>query len=358
MIETLVQELKSSNNAPAQGSVTIILSPNVSTSPTDSNRTADEDDAASMMTMPETTSPSNSNATPRRRELRRRNTADAMTSGQYPGAMAAAQGYPANTVHLTTPSRRHQTSEQSRAQDAPLPNGYIIPQHVLNRLRGIDPLQCRWEQRQDNLGRVYYVDHNTRSTTWQRPTGDANAARQQQLESMTLERRRHNAQSLPTTEAAAAAAASTPSSSFHTPLSSSTPTQPSIASQLSGETASRQRTSSTADAGSGSRALPTGWEMRYTPEGRPYFLDHNTRSTTWLDPRNFDMGGSTNTGSSSSSSAAASRFGAEDADVLLATGPLPSGWERRATNNGKVYFVDHNTRTTTWDDPRIPSRLG
>ena len=28
---------------------------------------------------------------------------------------------------------------------------------------------CSWERRVDGRGRVYYVDHNTRTTTWQRP---------------------------------------------------------------------------------------------------------------------------------------------------------------------------------------------
>jgi E3 ubiquitin-protein ligase NEDD4 len=31
--------------------------------------------------------------------------------------------------------------------------------------------------------------------------------------------------------------------------------------------------------------LPAGWEQRFTPEGRAYYVDHSTRSTTWLDPR-------------------------------------------------------------------------
>lgn len=29
---------------------------------------------------------------------------------------------------------------------------------------------CSWERRVDTRGRIYYVDHNTRTTTWQRPT--------------------------------------------------------------------------------------------------------------------------------------------------------------------------------------------
>lgn len=35
------------------------------------------------------------------------------------------------------------------------------------------PLRCcRWEKRVDPRGRYYYVDHNTRTTTWQRPTAE------------------------------------------------------------------------------------------------------------------------------------------------------------------------------------------
>ena len=34
-----------------------------------------------------------------------------------------------------------------------------------------------------------------------------------------------------------------------------------------------------------------------------------------------------------------------------------SGWEMRLTSTARVYFVDHNTKTTTWDDPRLPSSL-
>ena len=31
--------------------------------------------------------------------------------------------------------------------------------------------------------------------------------------------------------------------------------------------------------------LPEGWEMRHTADGVRYFVDHNTRSTTFQDPR-------------------------------------------------------------------------
>ncbi len=98
----------------------------------------------------------------------------------------------------------------------------------------------------------------------------------------------------------------------------------------------------------GTGELPAGWEQRSTPEGRPYFVDHNTRTTTWVDPRRQQY----------------IRMYAQNANnatiqqqPVSQLGPLPSGWEMRLTNTARVYFVDHNTKTTTWDDPRLPSSL-
>ena len=86
-------------------------------------------------------------------------------------------------------------------------------------------------------------------------------------------------------------------------------------------------------------------EMRLNQHGRVYFVDHNTRTTTWVDPRRTQ----------------AVRMGSQGAvgrQTVMALGPLPAGWEIRLTPNGKhIYFVDHNTKTTTWDDPRLPGSL-
>eukprot|EP00057_Strongylocentrotus_purpuratus_P028118 XP_011682592.1 PREDICTED: E3 ubiquitin-protein ligase Su(dx) [Strongylocentrotus purpuratus] len=66
--------------------------------------------------------------------------------------------------------------------------------------------------------------------------------------------------------------------------------------------------------------LPSNWEMRLDQHGRPYYVDHNTQTTTWERPM-----------------------------------PLPSGWERRKDPQGRIYYVDHNTRTTTWQRPTLDS---
>lgn len=32
--------------------------------------------------------------------------------------------------------------------------------------------------------------------------------------------------------------------------------------------------------------------------------------------------------------------------------PLPPDWEERKDRNGRSYYVDHTTRTTTWERPQ------
>ncbi len=39
-------------------------------------------------------------------------------------------------------------------------------------------------------------------------------------------------------------------------------------------------------------------------------------------------------------------------DDHASTGKLPAGWEERRTAMGNTYFVDHNTCTSAWEDPR------
>lgn len=104
--------------------------------------------------------------------------------------------------------------------------------------------------------------------------------------------------------------------------------------------------------------------MRYNSDGRPYFVDHNTRTTSWNDPRSRPpaMTAPVNTlraniTQTSSPQELAAALAIEQQQRLQALGPLPSGWEMRMTNTGKLYFVDHNAKITTWDDPRLPSSL-
>ena len=54
----------------------------------------------------------------------------------------------------------------------------------------------------------------------------------------------------------------------------------------------------------------------------------------------------------SSESAAASSPAPDD--TASDERPLPEGWVKHRTARGKIFFIDHNTKTTTWKDPRQP----
>lgn len=41
-------------------------------------------------------------------------------------------------------------------------------------------------------------------------------------------------------------------------------------------------------------------------------------------------------------------------EFILDQIPLPAGWQKAFTNKGEVYFINHNSRTTCWEDPRLP----
>uniref|UniRef100_A0A8C6WM05 E3 ubiquitin-protein ligase n=1 Tax=Neogobius melanostomus TaxID=47308 RepID=A0A8C6WM05_9GOBI len=36
-------------------------------------------------------------------------------------------------------------------------------------------------------------------------------------------------------------------------------------------------------------------------------------------------------------------------------GPLPPGWEERVHTDGRTFYIDHNTKNTQWEDPRLQS---
>ncbi|EDW79935.2 uncharacterized protein Dwil_GK17749, isoform D [Drosophila willistoni] len=91
------------------------------------------------------------------------------------------------------------------------------------------------------------------------------------------------------------------------------------------------------NAGSEEEALPPRWSMQVAPNGRTFFIDHAARRTTWIDPRN----------------GRASPMPNQTRRVEDDLGPLPEGWEERVHTDGRVFYIDHNTRTTQWEDPRL-----
>lgn len=144
--------------------------------------------------------------------------------------------------------------------------------------------------------------------------------------------------------------------------------------------------------------LPPGWEQAKTQDGRIYYLNHNTRTTTWEDPRItaamqqeslfqqqqqssvetlFNTGSQTLLSPTISSPTPTNNVVFSDSIEMsndlpgpppgpstnvpmlnsnVNLGPLPEGWEEGITAKGERYYINHATRTTTWRDPRLSNQ--
>lgn len=340
--ETITRELKRSNDSTAvSGRLIVVLS-----STTTSAGTATTQTAASSAT-------ANSNTT---NNASASNTSTTRTSGHTtPSTVTNASrqdnlttgSSTTNTSGAHTPRPTAQAVE-STLQSGTNANAVASTTNTAANTRQYSSFEDQygrlppgWERRTDNFGRTYYVDHNTRTTTWKRPTLDqTEQERGNQMNANTeLERRQHRGRTLPDGSSNSISEPSSTSGAVSVQVGGSS-TTPAINGTAAAAFAATGATTS------GLGELPSGWEQRFTPEGRAYFVDHNTRTTTWVDPRRqqyIRTYGPTNT--------------TIQQQPVSQLGPLPSGWEMRLTNTARVYFVDHNTKTTTWDDPRLPSSL-
>ncbi|XP_031173316.1 E3 ubiquitin-protein ligase NEDD4-like isoform X10 [Sander lucioperca] len=319
--------------------------------------------------------------------------------------------------------------EEAEGWDESADSGSQRPQQLL------PPLPPGWEEKVDNLGRTYYVNHNKRNTQWKRPsnvdviseTESDNQQRQINQEAHRVFRsRRHISEDLENEQQeprdmdnswdliteedpSESLAQSLPGpSSVLTPQLAQTPVTQDFSEDLNlrlsltpdtngevpgpssalSQLSNRLRSSSMTDGVSDQaqapplmganniqvrRAvkdtfsnpqspqpspysspksqpktqqsfLPPGWEMRIAPNGRPFFIDHNSRVTTWEDPRLKYPVYMRNKNSM------------EPGEL----GPLPNlpeepGWEERIHSDGRTFYIDHNTKNTQWEDPRLQS---
>lgn len=66
---------------------------------------------------------------------------------------------------------------------------------------------------------------------------------------------------------------------------------------------------------------------------------------------------SSTTGGTSSARHSMSNGALATAAAAVDNTPLPSGWEQRFDQNGRIYYVDHINKTTTWIRPRLPGGI-
>ncbi|CAH8614444.1 unnamed protein product [Schistosoma haematobium] len=217
------------------------------------------------------------------------------------------------------PSANHSNNNNNNtenANDSSLPPGWEAKYTSEGRIYYVDhltktttwckptPLPPGWERRTDNVGRVYYIDHNTRTTTWLCPNQTLlNTV--QNYQQMTASRNGIMQQRM--NERYANAVWNVGESE---PLDASSRTN-----------------TSTGGVMDPLGPLPANWERRVDISGRSYFVNHVSRISQWEDPR-------------------------------IQGHPLPPGWEIRYTTEGFPFFVDHNTKTSTFNDPRRKDASG
>uniref|UniRef100_A0A8P4K559 HECT-type E3 ubiquitin transferase n=1 Tax=Dicentrarchus labrax TaxID=13489 RepID=A0A8P4K559_DICLA len=290
--------------------------------------------------------------------------------------------------------------EEAEGWDESADSGSQRPQQLL------PPLPPGWEEKVDNLGRTYYVNHNKRSTQWKRPsnvdviseTESDNQQRQINQEAHRVFRsRRHisedlenehleprdldNSWELITEEDPNdSMTQSLPGpSSVLTPQHPPTPVTQEFSEDLNlrlsltpdtnGEIPSTCLRISSPSATAytlTTPGLPPGWEERKDGKGRTYYVNHNNRTTTWTRP----IVQLTEDGASTSAPQVRRPRSLSSPTVTLSTpleedprlkypvhmrnknsmepgdlGPLPPGWEERVHSDGRTFYIDHSKTT-------------
>lgn len=245
------------------------------------------------------------------------------------------------------------------------------------------PLPPGWEERQDVLGRTYYVNHESRRTQWKRPspeddlTDEENDDLQLQAQRAFTTRRQisedvdgpDNRESPENweivredenTEYSGQAVQSPPSD--HVDVQTHLAEEFNTRLAVYGNPATSQPVTSSNHSSRGgslqtcifeeqptlpvllptSSGLPPGWEEKQDDRGRSYYVDHNSKTTTWSKPTMQD---------DPRSKIPAHLRGKTDSSNDL--GPLPPGWEERTHTDGRVFFINHNIKKTQWEDPRL-----
>ncbi|XP_055372622.1 membrane-associated guanylate kinase, WW and PDZ domain-containing protein 1 isoform X2 [Condylostylus longicornis] len=100
--------------------------------------------------------------------------------------------------------------------------------------------------------------------------------------------------------------------------------------------APRFSTANNPDDDDGLGPLPPKWEKAYTESGELYFIDHNTGTSHWLDPR-------------------LSKFQKKSLEDC-SDDELPYGWEKIDDPQYGTYFIDHVNRRTQYENPVLEAK--
>uniref|UniRef100_A0A8D0AWE7 HECT-type E3 ubiquitin transferase n=1 Tax=Sander lucioperca TaxID=283035 RepID=A0A8D0AWE7_SANLU len=230
--------------------------------------------------------------------------------------------------------------------------------HDISRYQRVDePLPPNWEARIDSHGRIFYVDHVNRTTTWQRPTAPPALQTLQRSNSIQqMEQLNRRYQSIRRTITNDCRPEEQPANEL---LADETDMHPSIPGN-SLTALSLRRDNSVAQSSSRSRLTlllqspsvkflsspdfftvlhsnPSAYRMFTTNTCLKHMISKVRRDAHHFEryQHNRDLVAFLN------------MF----ANIQV---ELPRGWEMKHDHTGKPFFVDHNCRATSFIDPRLP----
>ncbi|XP_021360527.1 E3 ubiquitin-protein ligase NEDD4-like isoform X4 [Mizuhopecten yessoensis] len=228
---------------------------------------------------------------------------------------------------------------------------------------GSSDLPNGWQERMDSNGRTYYVNTQTRSTQWERPTGTDTTEEETAGEDRRQQQRNNAAQMYRARRHISMEDTISMHSDIDSPTQSQRPAstgQTEIRNQLNRQrfasvnSAPRLNTAATGGEPE-EEPLGPGWAIGMAPNGRVFYINHNNMKTTWEDPRK-----ATRTASMRSQHGEMPNLvtrASSNEDLLVNLGPLPAGWEERTHSDGRVFYINHSTKMTQWEDPRL-QKLG
>ena len=189
-----------------------------------------------------------------------------------------------------------------------------------------------WEERRDNNGRVFYVDHNSRTTTFTRPASQEAATATSEEESFS------------------SITSTTSTGGFQTRRAISIDDEE----QWSGSESSPAPPATIPE----SEGLPEGWEAKRLNTGMVLYINHVARTTQFERPE-ANAGDQNDVPTSPSAPTVEELEPWTDQDTSTASAQLPASeealppnWAKKTTKQGRDFFINHVARVTTWVDPR------
>ncbi|XP_054843365.1 E3 ubiquitin-protein ligase NEDD4-like isoform X6 [Eublepharis macularius] len=233
------------------------------------------------------------------------------------------------------------------------------------------PLPPGWEEKVDNLGRTYYVNHNNRTTQWHRPSlmdvasESDNNIRQinQEAAHRRFRSRRHISEDLdpepmdsgetpePWETISEEVNTSGDSLSLSLPPPPASPISRTSPQELSDEL--NRRLQMTPD--SNGEQLSSMIQRDPSARLRSCSVTEAVaeQSLLSLGAKDSPVRRAVKDTLSNPQSPQPSPYNSPKPQHKLTQSFLPPGWEMRIAPNGRPFFIDHNTKTTTWEDPRL-----